>query len=269
MEKTYTINEKIAFHPQRSVLTLIADEAKKVSLNMPASRCLLLLIQQGGKTVARETFFEEVWIKNGSRVTSNGFYQNISLLRRAFKKLGIEDEIIITLPRVGVRLDATLSVAAPQRARAETTPLVQEQSALVNESLSAEVAAASLPEKKRLRARGSLLWGLVALLSCLVMGVFVWYTEFDSYLQSYLPINAKFSQQCHFFANYDVVDHTLHVSFIRSSKFECEKYAWVYLTIYPEQSRISVISCQQQFSQWRDNQCRTRYYIKEAVNAPA
>lgn len=110
MEKTYTINGIITFIPQRGALILIADETKTVSLNMPASRCLLLLIQQDGKTVARETFFEEVWIKHGSQVTSNGFYQNISLLRRAFKELGMEGDIIITLPRVGVRLDATISV---------------------------------------------------------------------------------------------------------------------------------------------------------------
>ncbi|PLO67447.1 CadC family transcriptional regulator, partial [Klebsiella michiganensis] len=89
MEKTYTINGIITFIPQRGALILIADETKTVSLNMPASRCLLLLIQQDGKTVARETFFEEVWIKHGSQVTSNGFYQNISLLRRAFKELGM------------------------------------------------------------------------------------------------------------------------------------------------------------------------------------
>lgn len=65
MEK-YTINGIVEFTPQRSVLILIADETKAVSLNMPASRCLLLLIQQDGKTVARETFFEEVWIKHGA-----------------------------------------------------------------------------------------------------------------------------------------------------------------------------------------------------------
>lgn len=49
MEK-YTINGIVEFTPQRSVLILIADETKAVSLNMPASRCLLLLIQQDGKT---------------------------------------------------------------------------------------------------------------------------------------------------------------------------------------------------------------------------
>nr|WP_241801475.1 winged helix-turn-helix domain-containing protein [Klebsiella michiganensis] len=233
---------------------------------MPASRCLLLLIQQDGKTVARETFFEEVWIKHGSQVTSNGFYQNISLLRRAFKELGMEGDIIITLPRVGVRLDATISVTESQPCEMEKAP---EPQVPLDGPVHEEVAAASVPEKKRLRPRCSLLWGLAALLSCLVGGFVAWQTEFDSYLQTYSPIIAKFSQQCHFFANNDVVDHVRHVNFIKRSKFECEEYSWVYLTLYPGQARVSVIRCRQPFSQWRDNQCLTKYYIKEVANAPA
>lgn len=132
MEK-YTINGIVEFTPQRSVLILIADETKAVSLNMPASRCLLLLIQQDGKNVARETFFEEVWIKHGAQVTSNGFYQNISLLRRAFKELGVEEDIIITVPRVGVRLEATLTMTEFQPDEAEKTPVAEEQRPHVDE----------------------------------------------------------------------------------------------------------------------------------------
>lgn len=149
MEKTYTINGIITFIPQRGALILIADETKTVSLNMPASRCLLLLIQQDGKTVARETFFEEVWIKHGSQVTSNGFYQNISLLRRAFKELGMEGDIIITLPRVGVRLDATISVTESQPCEMEKAP---EPQVPVDGPVHEEVAAASVPEKKAVKA---------------------------------------------------------------------------------------------------------------------
>lgn len=114
---------------------------------MPASRCLLLLIQQDGNTVARETFFEEVWIKHGSQVTSNGFYQNISLLRRAFKELGMEGDIIITQPRVGVRLDATISVMEAEPCEMEQALAAEKPRMPVDGPVYEEVAAASLPEK--------------------------------------------------------------------------------------------------------------------------
>lgn len=269
MEKIFTINGRISFVPQSGSLILIDDDTKNVSLNIPASRCLYLLIQQYGKTVARETFFQEVWIKHGSQVTSNGFYQNISLLRRAFKELGAEENIIVTVPRVGVRLDAALSVTEIQSTEAENPSVAEVEDSAVAQSKPEEVAAARLPEKKRLKPQRSLIWAIAALLSFLVIGFVAWQTGFDSQLQSYLPINVKTSQQCHFFANNDVVDHVRHVGFINRSKFECEKYSWVYLTLYPGQTRVSVISCRQEISQWRDNQCLTWYYIKEASHAPA
>ena len=123
----------------------------------------------------------------------------------------MEGDIIITLPRVGVRLDATISVTESQPCEMEKAP---EPQVPVDGPVHEEVAAASVPEKKRLRPRCSLLWGLAALLSCLVGGFVAWQTEFDSYLQTYSPIIAKLSQQCHFFANNDVVDHVRHVNFI-------------------------------------------------------
>lgn len=254
MEKTYTINGRIAFTPQRNTLILIIDNTKNVLLNIPASRCLLLLIQQDGEIVARETFFQEVWIKHGLQVTNNCFYQNISLLRRAFKQLGIEQDIIVTVPRVGVRLDAALAVIDCQPDTQAPAPVI--------ESAPEAVATASLPENKRLRPQFSLLWAVTTLLSCLAIGFAAWQTEFNSYLQNYSPVNVKHSQQCYFFANNDVIDHYPHEEFSNRNHFECEKYPWIYLTLYPGQARVSVISCRQPFSQWRDNQCLTSYYIK-------
>ncbi|MCP6242638.1 CadC family transcriptional regulator, partial [Klebsiella pneumoniae] len=90
----------------------------------------------------RETFFQEVWIKHGSQVTSNGFYQNISLLRRAFKELGAEEDIIITVPRVGVRLDATLSVTEIQSTEAENPSVAEVEDSAVAQGKPEEVAAA-------------------------------------------------------------------------------------------------------------------------------
>ncbi|MBS6906180.1 MAG: winged helix-turn-helix domain-containing protein [Klebsiella sp.] len=185
MEKIYKINERIAFIPQCRALILIADDTRKVSLNIPASRCLLLLIQQYGNAVAREIFFQEVWINHGLQVTSNGFYQNISLLRRAFKKLGVEEDIIVTVPRVGVRLDATLTIAQAQPAGAEDAPVAEVESAALMDTVPKEV----VPEKKRLRPQRSLKLAVAALLFCLMIGFFAWQTEFESYLQNLRILN--------------------------------------------------------------------------------
>ena len=38
------------------------------------------------------------------KVTSNTYYQNISILRRSLIHAGLEDNTIITLPRIGLTL---------------------------------------------------------------------------------------------------------------------------------------------------------------------
>lgn len=57
-------------------------------LNSPAGRCLLLLIDRAGSIVTQQEFLDIVWQSRGMLVSSNTYYQNISILRkRAPKRL--------------------------------------------------------------------------------------------------------------------------------------------------------------------------------------
>ena len=77
----------------------------------------------------------------------------------------MDGDIIITQPRVGVRLDATISVMEAEPCEMEQALAAEKPRMPVDGPVHEEVAAASLPEKKRLRPRCSLLWGLAAELS--------------------------------------------------------------------------------------------------------
>lgn len=103
MAHVFLLNSTVVFWPERNVLYAKSDETKRITLSNPATRCLLLLIQQQGQVIERDYFFEHVWYINGAQVTNNTFYQNISLLRRAFKELGLNEELIVTVPKVGIR----------------------------------------------------------------------------------------------------------------------------------------------------------------------
>ena len=48
----------------------------------------------------------EVWRKHGMEVTVNTLYQNISILRKTLKRVGIDENIIITVPKKGITLSA-------------------------------------------------------------------------------------------------------------------------------------------------------------------
>lgn len=105
------INQTICFSPDEHLLYPVGRKHAALSLNVPVSRCLALLLSSDGQVVPRQTFYTEVWENQGLYVTDNTFYQNISLLRKTLRAAGIHDNIIQTVPREGIRFTGTAKAA--------------------------------------------------------------------------------------------------------------------------------------------------------------
>ncbi|MEM6160134.1 winged helix-turn-helix domain-containing protein [Erwinia sp. P6884] len=112
MKRKYIINKNICFDPMLKTLTRM-DINTSATINYPAALCFLKLVKNQGEIIRQEEFMDEVWHKNGRYVSSNTFYQNISILRKALKKIGLGDNTLITIPRKGIILseDITIEVA--------------------------------------------------------------------------------------------------------------------------------------------------------------
>lgn len=104
MHNHYIINGVVEFHPATSTLRDLNDPDHVVVLNSPAGRCLLLLIERTGTIVTQHEFLDIVWARRGMLVSSNTFYQNISILRKGLKKIGLPDDPVVTIPRIGLTL---------------------------------------------------------------------------------------------------------------------------------------------------------------------
>jgi cholera toxin transcriptional activator len=103
----YCINNNAIFDPINHTLTSSKFyPGNDTKINQPASRCLALLIERKGDIISQEEFMNEVWRKHGMEVTVNTLYQNISILRKNLKRVGIDDNIIITVPKKGITLSA-------------------------------------------------------------------------------------------------------------------------------------------------------------------
>lgn len=253
MAKLFLLGESVVFWPERNVLHAKADETKRLSLSNPASRCLLLLIERQGQVIERDYFFQHVWFNNGAQVSNNTFYQNISLLRRAFKEFGLNEELIVTVPKVGIRLEPQLSV--------------EEQE--VDEPLP-EVPVAAPPVVKEAAPasyRRTVYWILAGVVCCLLASALTWQAQFDSRLSHYVPLTEQ--KGCHWSVNQDVLKFDKHQQFINNSTLGCDGYPWVYLTLYPNFPRISALTCRQEYSRWRENDCVTHYYFTESRNVGA
>lgn len=96
------INDKVIYDSTKSLLYDKLDESISVNLQGPANECFIILLEKRPEIVNQNYFFYHVWEKRGLPINSNTFYQNISLIRKALKNAGLEQEIIKTIPRLGI-----------------------------------------------------------------------------------------------------------------------------------------------------------------------
>lgn len=110
MKEKFIINDLVVFHPEQHRLIPMGNRGKETALNVPASRCLLLMLQNPDIKINKTKFFSEVWENNGQYVTANTFHQNISLLRKGIRNAGIRTSVIQTIPKYGVRFTGTVQI---------------------------------------------------------------------------------------------------------------------------------------------------------------
>ncbi|HGM5491198.1 TPA: transcriptional regulator [Serratia fonticola] len=121
MKEKFIINDLVVFHPEQHRLIPLGNRGKETALNVPASRCLLLMLQRPASKINKTVFFREVWENNGQYVTANTFHQNISLLRKGMRNAGIRTSVIQTIPKYGVRFTGTVQVIEEENQEVVTT----------------------------------------------------------------------------------------------------------------------------------------------------
>lgn len=106
----YIICDRILFVPDLNTLSLTDNCEKAVSISNPVRRLLELLIVRQGQNVAREEIFRKVWDDFGMVSSNNNLNHCISKLRRVLRGFDIEDDVIVTIPRLGFMLHKDVAV---------------------------------------------------------------------------------------------------------------------------------------------------------------
>ncbi|HFZ0388872.1 TPA: transcriptional regulator, partial [Klebsiella pneumoniae] len=104
----YIINFTIAFDPDSRLLKLRNKDQLTIELSKPATRLLIELIKNNKNEMPRETLIKHVWEDYGFSPSSATLSNHISELRKAFEALGINKDILITVPRVGFKMEAEI-----------------------------------------------------------------------------------------------------------------------------------------------------------------
>lgn len=96
----YIIEETVLFDEVKGRLSNI-ETKDEVSLPPTAGCILLILLASKNNPVERNDFIEQVHLKFGFDLSNNTLNQYISLLRKNIRNLGVDSEVIITVPKIG------------------------------------------------------------------------------------------------------------------------------------------------------------------------
>ncbi|MGT8857610.1 winged helix-turn-helix domain-containing protein [Enterobacter sp. 186315] len=99
------INDRILYDSEKRSLSV---QDQQVVLSVPTARLLALFIANNYQQLNREAIIEEVWGKHGMIPSGHTLNKNISILRKAFSGLGVDD-VIITIPREGFIFQARMN----------------------------------------------------------------------------------------------------------------------------------------------------------------
>ncbi|EPM0021824.1 winged helix-turn-helix domain-containing protein [Citrobacter farmeri] len=111
MPNRYILDDLIEFLPDKYQLVSRHSSNLAITLNVPASRCLQLLLERRHDLVPQNDFYPYVWGDEGASVPVSTLYQNISLLRKALKTFSEDgDKIIQTVPKKGFLLAKDVNV---------------------------------------------------------------------------------------------------------------------------------------------------------------
>ncbi|WP_447878739.1 winged helix-turn-helix domain-containing protein [Serratia fonticola] len=121
----YTINLIIVFDPEHRTLALNNNNQTALELSKPSCRVLNEFIKSNGVNLSRDSLLKNAWEDYGFPASNAGLNNCISELRKSFVSLGIEKPIIITLPKIGFRMEADIHPTPKQKTDAKIKKVEQ------------------------------------------------------------------------------------------------------------------------------------------------
>ncbi|SPZ21956.1 DNA-binding transcriptional regulator BaeR [Providencia rettgeri] len=109
----YLINNHINYDSHQGLL-YIDDVNNALKLTTTLNRLLLVLVQNNHDIVDRETILRRVWEEHNQVVSDNNLNSSVSVLRRHLSSFS-DDEIITTVPKVGIKFSADLKIENEQQ----------------------------------------------------------------------------------------------------------------------------------------------------------
>lgn len=265
MSDTIILNGRVIYNKKTATLMDVEQKKGAITLTTPANNCLQILLDNGTEITTQKVLFEEVWEKHGIPINANTLYQNIAIVRKAFRQLGVEEEIIVTIPRRGMVIAESVQIAGFIADPASPEEYADEAEAPDN-AIHTEQGQTDAKEKitvapGKIRKRAILVLLYVAVMA--VTGIAASFAY-----QAYLNMQSRFynyrylgeAQQCQVYTDRRGENQSLPAVAERLAKsgLRCEHRERVYVSSFSGTPRESFILCDGDILV-TTSQCRSQY----------
>lgn len=243
MKTVYLINEIILFSPENGTLTPREGyPSGKMTLHGPASECLHILLKHVHQPVTQKALFEQVWQRKGVVVSTNTLYQSIASIRKGLKSVGLEEDIIRTLPKQGFQCNATIRSGTLEDF---ITPPSQPIISVLEENLTSEIGPLEMPSRPEKRAKSGV--GIIAsLLATLAIIATVIYWTHHTDIPLSIPYYAAGKiDHCTLYSSWSDEEYSRSVfqELQQRNPINCTKNHTAYLTVNRLQLGSSLMLC--------------------------
>ena len=107
--RKFIIEDEIVFTPIDCTITSL-NSGETITIPLISCKLLEMLISFRGQVVLRDDIFAEVFDRYNASSTNNNLNQYVRLLRKNFEVMGVNKDVIITVPRLGFMVNADLVV---------------------------------------------------------------------------------------------------------------------------------------------------------------
>lgn len=291
MSRKITLNNFLVFEPDKK---RIIGRGHTAVISASASLCLELLIENVGHLVTHQQFYDYVWRRFGTEPASTTLYQNISTLRRALNKAGLQEDIIRTMPRKGFLLSPQTTIekeinpspssVITEPESAETLPAVE--NIMADQSASDQKVCTEKNEEHCDSANKRFLHAVhmksffsqiflkskkmvavtILLLLAIILLSFFYIRAGMNYDDTVFVYSAEY-KGCTLFNNSDAwLKPSELKKKVDEMNLNCSVSPYVYLTAFKHADSFSYFNCEHPLKGPARANCRSHYYVKNLNN---
>ncbi|MGX5107504.1 winged helix-turn-helix domain-containing protein [Enterobacter cloacae] len=257
----FILEDKVIYDSSTHSLFEIDRRETQTTLAIPASLCLLALLQNKDETVSLNELHAFAWQSRGINVSTNAIYQNLSILRKQLVKAGLSGDVIKTVPKRGfVILSESFLHLENENTTDVHSPVGQHATPAIDELPQANQDAITPGKHKGM---------LILLFVTVVLSLLGFEAGKRLQEESDKFIYPSFSEltlsgSCHIHRNQSLRDDAYFYDFLAKNNFACGEQKWWYIFNYPPASKTLVLRCSSDLLSKKGNDdvlCSSDYYF--------